>query len=284
MAKKRKAPKQRALSPIRFNLYSAEARKIRQSKPPEFTPSSFTTEKEKINRLITGFRTPAPIKRRSFKSEKEKIQRLSKPNIPKAIPFGKYTSAIYSSSPALRKEIYRGRESQIRREVKARAREFLGGKEDREAKVLQLKQALVEKKKAELEMIRKSEVDRTRVIGEHKKKIMGLISELEEKKEKEKTGVEEAKLKYTEEIKKAKRDLTSKRIHEVRRFGEATVERVGVLASRWGAKRAVSRRVLRKVPRATVVMREREIPSVLGDPNRFFKSKYEEDKRQFFFT
>ena len=42
---------------------------------------------------------------------------------------------------------------------------------------------------------------------------------------------------------------------------------------------------LRKVMKSstpTVVIKSKEVGSILNDPNRFFKSKYEEDKRNFF--
>ena len=42
------------------------------------------------------------------------------------------------------------------------------------------------------------------------------------------------------------------------------------------------KRVMKK-SNVQVTIKEKEIPSVLEDPNRFFKSKYEEDKRRLFF-
>jgi len=52
-------------------------------------------------------------------------------------------------------------------------------------------------------------------------------------------------------------------------------------------KSFVKRKVVSKpiLKRTNVVVRvsSQETPSILGDPNRFFKDKYEEDKRQFYF-
>ena len=42
------------------------------------------------------------------------------------------------------------------------------------------------------------------------------------------------------------------------------------------------RPILKKVARPTLKIEEREIPSVLNDPNRFFKSTYEKEKRSLF--
>jgi len=47
--------------------------------------------------------------------------------------------------------------------------------------------------------------------------------------------------------------------------------------------RVVSKKVLRKSDTRAVV-KEYQAPSVLGDPNRYFKDKYEEDKRRLFFS
>ena len=48
------------------------------------------------------------------------------------------------------------------------------------------------------------------------------------------------------------------------------------------AKKQKIKKILKK-PNITVVIKETEPHSVLGDPNRYFKSKYEEDKRRLFF-
>lgn len=72
-------------------------------------------------------------------------------------------------------------------------------------------------------------------------------------------------------------------IEGVKKFSSQTGERVATLTKRVGAKKVISRKILRKAPRATVVIRQPEPHSVLGDPNRFFKDTFEEDKRSFFF-
>ena len=48
------------------------------------------------------------------------------------------------------------------------------------------------------------------------------------------------------------------------------------------AKKVKSKKIL-KTKRPTLTIRQREVPSVLGDPNRFFKEEMEEVKRTMFF-
>ena len=81
------------------------------------------------------------------------------------------------------------------------------------------------------------------------------------------------------EIDKLKRDLTTKRIGEVRRFGEATAERARRLAAQWAAKKAKSKRVLKK-QRATVVIKEHEPAPYIPI---YIKESIKKDNRNFFF-
>ena len=48
------------------------------------------------------------------------------------------------------------------------------------------------------------------------------------------------------------------------------------------SKKLPSKKIL-KTQRPTLTIRQREVPSVLGDPNRFFKEELEEVKRTMFF-
>jgi len=47
------------------------------------------------------------------------------------------------------------------------------------------------------------------------------------------------------------------------------------------SKKLPSKRILKK-ERPTLTIKQREVPSVLGDPNRFFKDEMEEVKRTMF--
>jgi len=47
------------------------------------------------------------------------------------------------------------------------------------------------------------------------------------------------------------------------------------------SKKLPSKRIL-KTERPTLTIKQREVPSVLGDPNRFFKDEMEEVKRTMF--
>jgi hypothetical protein len=64
------------------------------------------------------------------------------------------------------------------------------------------------------------------------------------------------------------------------------IERVKRIISKAKFPRVVKKRQLRKVlpksKRIKLKMPDKEIQPVLEDPNRFFKSKFEEDKRNFF--
>ncbi len=80
-----------------------------------------------------------------------------------------------------------------------------------------------------------------------------------------------------ERIKREKRERIEKQIGEVKKFG-------GAVARRIGAQRVVSRRVLRKTKPITVVVRQQEPQSILGQRNRFFKDQFKEEKRNLFFT
>ena len=81
------------------------------------------------------------------------------------------------------------------------------------------------------------------------------------------------------EIDKLKRDLTTKRIASVRKFGGETASRAAALARQWAAKKAKSRRVLRK-PGTTVTIKEHEPAPYIPI---YIKESIQEDRRQFYF-
>jgi len=84
------------------------------------------------------------------------------------------------------------------------------------------------------------------------------------------------------QIKEARVERVKEAAVRTKKFAKETGERVLTLARRYGGERVVSRKVLRKQDTRAVV-KEFHAPSVLDDPNRFFKDEYEEDKRSFFF-
>ena len=115
-----------------------------------------------------------------------------------------------------------------------------------------------------------------------RKEIQDRIEVMQARRKQEK-GYSKLSGEIKEEISREKRKAFGKQVQEVRRFAAKTGERIGTLTKRALAKEAVSRRVLRKAPRATVVIRQPDSTQILHDPNRFFKDEYQEDKRSFFF-
>lgn len=91
---------------------------------------------------------------------------------------------------------------------------------------------------------------------------------------------ERSKINEQEAIEKQK-----KKIYERSFIGRAEggISRLSEKGYRALQKRVIVRRVL-KPSQTTVTIKEREVPSVLNDPNRFFKHELEETKKSLFFS
>ena len=77
--------------------------------------------------------------------------------------------------------------------------------------------------------------------------------------------------------------LKSAKYKDVKKFAGETAQRISTLTKRKLAQRAVSRRVLKKPGRATVVIKQDEGEMILHDPNRFFRDEWEEAKGSLYF-
>ena len=80
-------------------------------------------------------------------------------------------------------------------------------------------------------------------------------------------------------IKKQEKKLEEKRLPA--RISKK-LERIGAKVERALKKRVVSRRILKKSKPGTLLIKQKEPSSILGDPNKFFKDEWNEAKKSMF--
>jgi len=114
-----------------------------------------------------------------------------------------------------------------------------------------------------------------------------MVKKRKEKKERERKvilgGVEGAELRMLRkrEIKKKQEKELYERKHPIETKAEKAVERVTKKIGKALKKKVISRRILKK-DKMSVHIPEFKAPSILGEPNQFFKNEWEETKRSMF--
>jgi len=89
-------------------------------------------------------------------------------------------------------------------------------------------------------------------------------------------------IKLRKDLIKAKQEkgkLYYKQLSELKRFSEKSVERVASHVDSWGRQKAVSKPILKRTNVIVKIKEHEPAPYV----SRYFKEKFEEDKRQFYF-
>jgi len=138
-----------------------------------------------------------------------------------------------------------------------------------------MKRGLIRQQKREIASLGKD----TRGVEQRIKKMPSQLDKDTKKQYRKELSEEKSFYSRMKKQVKEEKSETTKKAKAIEKRRKEIIKKLGRLAR----KKVVSKKTFKK-SKTTLHLKQREVPSILGDPNRFFKDEMEETKRSLFFT